>query len=291
MSENKSPVPHPDAAPRAADRSNGQRTAIITLSVLAVVAIAVALFMMFGRGGGTPPAQSSSPAASTSTSASASTSDSPSATPSSSASASPTPSTSPTAPSSSSPTPLPEAEAKNVVWPNPSGIRRYSTPEDAVKGFAEDLVGFTNAVYGEVQQGDSRSGEISIRNEESSSAITTVMFRQMSDGYFYVIAAVSSEINPQIPEAGTQVSSPVAVSGTSRAFEAVVNVHVYAHGTPARIGEGIVMGGSMGTLEPFSGDINFTNPGSGTGAVVFLEFSAKDGSVYAAAAAPVTFKP
>lgn len=178
-----------------------------------------------------------------------------------------------------------------MVWPNLDGSVPYTRAEDAVRGFAEDMVGFTNASYGPIQQGDSRSGEMEVRNEEGSSAITTVMFRQMSDGYFYVIGAQSSEIKPQTPAAGAAVSNPVSVTGTSRAFEAVVNVHVYAHGTPARIGEGTVMGGSGSALEPFAGNISFTNPGSGTGALVFLEFSAKDGSVYTAAAVPVNFQP
>ncbi|MBB5598996.1 Gmad2 immunoglobulin-like domain-containing protein [Neomicrococcus lactis] len=285
---------HPGSPGVGAGANSRRNTAILAL-VVAVIALVVALFMMFSRGGGTPPATSSSPGVSSPDGIPSTLNSSSSPTVASSTSAATTSTSAPTSAASSSSvnssaTALPAAEAKNVVWPNPAGSLRYSSAEEAVQGFAEELVGFTDPVYGDVQQGDARSGEVEIRNDATSGAVTTVMFRQMSDGFFYILGAVSSETEPAMPAAGAAISSPVTVTGKSRAFEAVVNVHLYAHGTSARIGEAVVMGGSAEPLEPFTGSVTFAEPGAATGALVFLEYSAKDGSVYTAAAVPVSFE-
>ncbi len=46
----------------------------------------------------------------------------------------------------------------------------------AVRGFTEDLVGFTDPVYGEYQGGDSRSGEVEVRAAPDG-PVTTVFVR------------------------------------------------------------------------------------------------------------------
>ncbi len=203
-----------------------------------------------------------------------------SAPPSSTASASEMPGTPPAS--------LPAAEAATVIWPDPGGTLRYGTPEDAASGFAEELAGFADPVYGEFMQGDARSGELEVRSTEGG-AVTTVLLRQLSDGQWYAIGATSSEIRLDVPAAGDTIGSPVALSGLSRAFEATVGVEVYAHGTAVPLGTGIVMGGSGPDLEPFSGSIQWENPGSGGGTLLLFIASAKDGSAWTAAAVPVGF--
>ena len=137
-------------------------------------------------------------------------------------------------------------------------------------------------------QGDARSGELEVRAVEGG-AVTTVLLRQLSDGQWYAIGAASSEIQLEVPAAGDGIGSPVALSGSSRAFEATVNVEVRSHGTAVPLGTGIVMGGAGPDLEPFSGSIQWDNPGSGGGALLLFISSAKDGSVWTAAAVPVGF--
>ncbi|MBV1777937.1 Gmad2 immunoglobulin-like domain-containing protein [Paeniglutamicibacter sp. ABSL32-1] len=260
--------------PAPSDR--GRKTAIVVL-VLALVAAAVwiTILLMQQTGGPGQNGPGTTPAPETTTAPG------PSATP---ATPSPTQSASdlPGTPS------LPAAEAATVVWPDPGGTLRYANPEDAARGFAEDFAGFTDPVYGEFMQGDARSGELEVR-PAADGPVTTVLLRQLSDGRWYAIGATSSEIQLEVPVAGERIASPVELSGSSRAFEATVNVEVRSHGSAEPLGSGIVMGGSGPDLGPFSGNVQWDNPGTGGGALLLFVSSAKDGSVWTAAAVPVGF--
>ena len=55
------------------------------------------------------------------------------------------------------------------------------------------------------------------------------------------------------------------------------------------VGTGIVMGGSMGELGPFSGQVSFTAPSSKYATIILRTYSAKDGSVVEAAAIRVKY--
>ena len=256
------------------------RKAVVVLLFAALVAAAVWITILMMQQAGGPgqngPGTTTAPETTTTPS-----SPGPSATP-----ATPTPTASAT--DLPGTPPLPAAEAATVIWPDPGGTLRYGTPEAAAVGFAEEFAGFTDPVYGEFMQGDARSGELEVRPVEGG-AVTTVLLRQLSDGRWYAIGASSSEIRLEVPMAGDRIGSPVALSGSSRAFEATVNVEVRSHGTAVPLGTGIVMGGSGADLEPFSGSIQWENPGSGGGSLLLFESSAKDGSVWTAAAVPVGF--
>jgi hypothetical protein len=256
-----------------APSTRGRKTVIVLLAAALVAAAVWIVFLLMQQAGapGTPGAPETSTSPSTSATSTA---------PSPSASASDLPGT-PTAS-------LPAAEAATVVWPDPGGTLRYESPEDAAGGFAEEFARFTDPVYGDFMQGDARSGELEVRPVEGG-AVTTVLLRQLSDGRWYAIGATSSEIQLDVPPAGERIGSPAALSGSSRAFEATVNVEVRSHGSAEPLGTGIVMGGSGPDLGPFSGNIEWENPGSGDGALLLFVSSAKDGSVWTAAAVPVGF--
>lgn len=149
-------------------------------------------------------------------------------------------------------------------------------------------MGFTDPVYGKFMQGDTRSGELEIR-PTADGAITTLLLRQLSDGQWYAIGATSSEIRLDTPASGATVVSPLALSGASRAFEATVQVKINAHGTADPLGTGMVRGGSGPELAPFSGSIQWENPGTGSGVLLLFVSSAQDGSVLSATAVPVGF--
>ncbi|MEE1620999.1 Gmad2 immunoglobulin-like domain-containing protein [Zafaria sp. J156] len=263
--------------PAPSGRSRKALVAVLAVALVAALVWVVVLLMQQASGPGAGAPGTSSPAASpTDTQAPGTTS--------------PPPTTMP-APTSAPTTPgLPAEEAAQVVWPDPAGTLRYDTPEDAAAGFAEDFAGFTDPLYGEFQQGDSRSGELEV-TAVADGAVTTVLLRELSDGNWYAIGATSSEIQVEVPEPGAQINAPVAVSGQSRAFEAVVEVAVRAHGSSEPLGTGIVMGGAGPELGPFSGSIDWDNPESGAGALLFFQSSAKDGTVWVAAAVPVGFAP
>lgn len=179
-----------------------------------------------------------------------------------------------------------------AVWPWQGSATRYSDPVSAARGFATDLVGFTAPVTGEYRAGDSRSGEVDVR-AKATSAPTTVFVRQIN-GSWWVLGSTTADIQVSAPAAGAAITSPVGLAGTSTAFEATVNVHLLADGaagSPATpLASTYVMGGSMGDLLPFTGNLEFTSPGAGTsGSLVFLTFSSEDGRVLIATTLRVHF--
>lgn len=181
-----------------------------------------------------------------------------------------------------------DEEAATIAWPEPSGSTTFTTPDDAAASFATDLVGFTDPVVGDFQAGDARSGEIEVRAIASGPA-TTVLVRQMSDDNWYVLGAVTPEIQVENPLAGTAIDHPLQVAGQASAFEGTVDVAVYERGNPQPLGTGFVTGSGGGAPGPFTGEVSWDNPGGGWGLVVFSVASAEDGSIWQAAVVPVGF--
>ena len=176
-----------------------------------------------------------------------------------------------------------------VVWPPAGTTTPYSDPVVAATEFATKLAGFTNPIVGTFNQGDSRSGEVEVRST-SSGPVTTVFVRQVgTDSAWSVIGSATPNIVVSSPSALEVVSSPVKLAGTSTAFEATVNVTVHDRSGGAALGEGIVMGGSMGTMAPFSSTQAFTKPATAEGSIVFVTKSAKDGTVSEAGVVGVRF--
>jgi Immunoglobulin-like domain of bacterial spore germination len=191
------------------------------------------------------------------------------------------------APTTTAVAPTTGVETSTAVWPFVSSATRYPDPLSAARGFATDYVGFTDPVVGEFRQGDTRSGEVLVQ-AKATGPTTTVFVRQLGDSW-WVLGASTPNIQLTTPAAGSPISSPVRLAGTSTAFEATVNVAVRAEGDAQPIGTGIVMGGSMGALGPFDGVVSFTRPSATKGALVLLTRSAEDGSVAEATVVRVTF--
>ena len=181
-----------------------------------------------------------------------------------------------------------DEEAANVVWPAPLGAVRYDTATDAVRGFAEDLAGFSAPVYGPYVGGDSRSGEVEIRAAEAG-PVTTVFVRQLSDDHWWVLGAATDDIVLENPIPGAAIDNPLQLSGRARAFEGTVQVSVFKRGDTQPLGKGFVTGSGSGALGPFTGEVRWANPGGGWGVVLLYTASAADGHVMQATAIPVGF--
>jgi hypothetical protein len=167
---------------------------------------------------------------------------------------------------------------KPAVWPWAGTSTRYADPVDAAIGFATEFLSFDEPIVGAFQQGDSRSGEVEVRAFESG-PVTVVLVRQLAtDDSWWILGSVSDNIDVVEPEAGADVASPLAVSGTSSAAEGTVDVQLRADGSIAPFFEGFVTGGAI-ERGPFSGTFEFTRPVGAGGALVIQTFSAEDGSL------------
>jgi hypothetical protein len=136
--------------------------------------------------------------------------------------------------------------------------------------------------------GDSRSGEFEVRAVGTGPA-TTVLVRQMSDDNWYVLGATTPEIEVDEPTAGSAIDHPLQVAGRAAAYEGTVQVAVYGWGVDEPLGTGFVTGRGDGELGPFTGEIDWENPGGGRGFVVFSSASAEDGSTWQATVVRVGF--
>jgi nucleoid-associated protein YgaU len=82
------------------------------------------------------------------------------------------------------------------------GQSRPCSTQAAATGFATELVGFTDPVVGEFQQGDARSGEVEVR-AAADGPVTTVLVRQVgSDDTWSVLGAATAQIVPTTPAPG-----------------------------------------------------------------------------------------
>ncbi len=199
------------------------------------------------------------------------------------------PATSPSPSTATTPPATAPTDTSTAVWPVTGSSTRYTDPVAAATGFATDFVGFVDPVVGTFQQGDSRSGEVSIR-ARAQGPVTTVFVRQLGDdGSWWVLGSATPNIQVTTPAALATISSPATLTGTSTAFEATVNVQVREDGNATPIGKGFVMGGANGVTGAFDGTVTFTQPSAQSGAVVFMTLSAEDGRVSEAGVVRVKF--
>lgn len=193
-----------------------------------------------------------------------------------------------TASTTTAPGTVTDAEAATVAWPDPLAGAGSDDPIEVATEFATEVLGFEDPLVGELQEGDSRSGEVEIR-AAADGPVTTVGVRQMSDDRFYVLFAATSEVELLLPTAGSAIDTPLEVEGWGRGFEGQIGIRVHDRTDGAVLGEGFVTGGGVGELEAFSGEIEWDNPGGGWGLVVAAVDGGADGSTWAATALPVGF--
>ena len=178
-----------------------------------------------------------------------------------------------------------------AVWPFVAGTTRYTDPVKAATDFAVTYLGVVKPVVGPFVQGDSRSGEVDIRGNKLGTATTTVMVRKLApDETWWVLGATTTHLQLQTPVRDAAITSPVTLAGQSTAFEATVNVEVRQDGSLTPIGTDFVMGGSNGTMGPFSKAVTFTKPTAKRGAIVFTMPSTNGGGTLEAGVIRVQFR-
>lgn len=180
-----------------------------------------------------------------------------------------------------------------AVFPDVAGGERFEDPVALVRAFATQVLGFdTDLEVGELQEGDSRSGEVVVRGETETGRgpDTTVAVRRISDDSWVVVTAFTESIQLVAPEAGMPVGSPLELEGSAYAFEGQVDVALYADGEAAPIATTFVTGRGDGVPGEFTGQLEFEVPEGAThGVLVLSEPSAQDGTTWRAIAIRVLF--
>ena len=177
-----------------------------------------------------------------------------------------------------------------ALYPDLRGTSRFDDPRQLVSAFATQYLAFdTDVVVGQFRQGDNRSGEVEV-HPPGSTAITTILVRQVGDDSWVVVAATTDSIRLDTPLARTRISSPQPLIGAASAYEGHVDVAVYADGQNAPAGTTFVTGRGDGQLGDFRGQLTFTRPEGAThGLLVLTSANGDDGTSVAAAAIRVRF--
>ncbi|MEX1105698.1 MAG: Gmad2 immunoglobulin-like domain-containing protein [Ilumatobacteraceae bacterium] len=165
-------------------------------------------------------------------------------------------------------TPAPQQPA---VWPAAEVV--LATPEEAAAGFVREVLG-VEPVLGDFEQGDARSGEITVFSpgEAGNPVPRGLLFlRQLgpADGWF-VIGAGSDLASITSPATGDLVANgPLTIEGIGTGFEATLVVRAFASGDPTTVfDQQVVMAGNFGEPLPFSTTLDLS--GATPGQVVVL---------------------
>jgi hypothetical protein len=139
-----------------------------------------------------------------------------------------------------------------AIWPFASSNTTFATPEEAAKSFAVDYLGMTQARVGKAEPGYEYETNVEIFPNDRAGIRTVVRVTNHLQAGFVVLGAAADEIQVEQPTImDNTLTSPLTVSGRSRAFEAQINVQLRPYGSTTPAAEGFTMGGGTEIL-PFS---------------------------------------
>lgn len=171
-----------------------------------------------------------------------------------------------------------------AVWPTPASGITYATPTAAARGLALDLLGM-EAPRVAPFHGSATSGTVTLR--ASAAGPATVVSVAKGGAGWVATGSAFADVKVTSPTPGAHVATTVTLSGRSTAFEAVVNYTVRTDAGRV-LARGTVMGGSMGAFRAFHASVHI--PATvGSGEVILLTRSARDGSTIGASVVRVAF--
>lgn len=169
-----------------------------------------------------------------------------------------------------------------AIWPAAPGTAGFTTPARAARSFAVSLLGMGSPVVGVYSSRTASTGVVSLR-PSTRGALTYVHVEHFAGAPgWWVVSCTTSQISLTSPVALARVTSPLRLTGSSIAFEAVLNISVYVDGRPTPIVRSSTMGGGT-QMAPFHAALRVGARGH-YGTVIVYAKSAKDGAtVYATA--------
>jgi len=192
-----------------------------------------------------------------------------------------TDSSDPTTTASTTPTTVVRSAGPTPIWPFASDQRRIASAADAARSFAIDYLGMTNAVVG-----DSNGLDVQVFPNERASLRTIVHVVEDDTKGFVVVGASADMIEVDTPVAHDPLSSSLAVSGRSLAFEAQINLELRPYGSTSPVFEDFTMGGGSEVL-PFSTTITPPSTDEPLVLVVFEGDASGEGAMSQATVIPL----
>ena len=179
-----------------------------------------------------------------------------------------------------------QVDTTTAVFPFAEDDTRFEDPMDLAVAYAERYLGFADPTYSDFMQGDSRSGEVVVR-PAADGPDTLLLLRQL-DETWWVLGAVSDQIQIDVPETGAVLVSPVAVTGQAGAPEGELSLELW---TDAAAEPLAMASAPVGTdaLQAFEATLTFAmTPATEDGALLARAYG-PDGGVWAASVLRVHF--
>jgi len=171
------------------------------------------------------------------------------------------------------------AQPHAAIWPYFNDGVRYITPRAVAQAFAQSYIGMTAPVVSAFASRSATAGTVTVRPYLRGPVTSVAVYEDHDSTTWWVSGSQTANIVVNEPSSGSMVHSPLHTTGTSTAFEAVVNVRIIADGVATPLATTIVMGGANGVMGNFAKDIPFDTSTSSAGAVMLSVRSAKDGAV------------
>jgi hypothetical protein len=159
----------------------------------------------------------------------------------------------------------------------------------AARGFAVSLLRMNAPIVGVFSPRSATTGVVSVRYSVSGLATNVHVEEFIGAKGWWVVSSTTRDIDLTAPVALTSVSSPLVLTGTSIAFEAVVNISLYVDGRSSALVSSTTMGGGT-QVAPFHATLHFSNGLLRYGTLIMYTMSMKDGGTSAATARRVFLK-
>lgn len=162
------------------------------------------------------------------------------------------------------------AAIQPAVWPAPATT--FASPQEAARSFVETVLGVP-AVLGEFQQGDSRSGEMTVLSPGEGGGVAVergvLLLRQLgSDDGWFVLAAVNDVPTIDVPDTPVP-AAPLRVTGTAIGFEATIIISAWLPGAAEPLDRQVTQAGEMGVAGPYDVQLDLSAaPAGSTVAIV-----------------------
>jgi len=151
------------------------------------------------------------------------------------------------------------------------------TPEEAAEDFVREVLG-VEPTLGDFQQGDARSGEITVLSpgEGGGTPVVrgTLLLRQLGGESGWFVIGVASDVQTFTSPAGGELVAPgpLTVEASGRGFEATVVVSARIAGQAGEpLDQVVAQGGAFADPAPFTVELDLSGAAPGDTVIVLLQ--------------------